>query len=335
MLEAKLLPLEDRPFHSYYPKQMDGKWYMSRSLGLHSLGFSSLSNFRYSYSIESPSSLEGKRQYLLTSSLTIMESSYDSLPESFFRGLIGEQVTRILMMEFLRRNSSSLGIYDYNFLKQNNNPNSTSSIIAESATNMAIHLSRYNISIVPKHNEDEPCCEFDGLIEYSFTPRPHDKQNKGLIVCESKTGDLEHYGRAKSSEGKARLEKKIIHPLLELFPNHAIDFMLMANKQNIFYPVNQRSLNANTYPLNELFKKYNIGFIPFYFIDPKSDFESIARDMASLQKSVGKDKVKLKEMIQRETENRWFDQNGFTYLIKGQRIERIIDTSGKVIYRFK
>jgi len=159
-----------------------------------------------------------------------------------------------------------------------------------------------------------------------------------LLICEAKTQGLGNYSKVISAEGTARVEKMLIRPFRELYPNHSLDFLLMGSKPYLFDPVSERRLRSNLIRLNELLNENEMGMIPFYFVDTKAKMDEVAESMVNMHKAIGKKKVMLDEMFTSEQDRIWFENHDFLYMIKGRRFEKILQKSNgvyRLVYSLK
>lgn len=331
---------EQSPFTQFYTQKLAQYKYLPRSHGIKSNGFdfyfpkvSSLNTeniaflrgVHFSYEIESPSAKYGNRRYMLTVSDDISAKDFLDLPITHFKGFMGEQIMRITLMEFLRRKQEELGVNKFDFIKKNlDNKNQLNS-----ENYYSEHNSRYSISIRSRE-DDSVVREFDGILKYD-----NNTFNPGIIACEAKTGCLEYIANCETQYGRRKVKKMVINPLQEMFEGQNIDFLLMAQKDEIFSNINDRRLKSKISNMVDYFSDNNIGVLLFEYNESKSIFNSIATQMSNFRKSIFENKDQIENLQHDQINQNWFEDDKYMYILKGKRFERILEkTNGtyKVVY---
>jgi hypothetical protein len=216
---------------------------------------------------------------------------------------------------------------NFKFIKANFNPQTKNNTILENERYLLEGISRYNLTIRDKRKvNNRNIVEFDGVIEYS-----QGLNKKGIIICESKIGRLGYFNIGEDKEEK--IYHKIIEPIASLFPNHDIDLLLMGTKEEILLKSKYNPLRKGLEKLNSILNKHNIGLIPFIFSESREKIDNIASSLIILNEIKNENYDTIPE------ENRYIISNGIIRLIKGKRIELILNKTGentyKVIYSFK
>jgi hypothetical protein len=163
--------LENRLLKDYYPKRLndDGTFYLTKTHNVKSLGFRNI-GFGYEFIIESPSVEKYfQRRYFLNSDYENTTTKEIGKNSEFYNGLLGENIMRIVIIEFFRRLSKEIPQFNFNFIKSDFNPNHQSRIILENDLYILEGISRYNQVIKSKLNYDnKSIVEYDGLLEYTL-----------------------------------------------------------------------------------------------------------------------------------------------------------------------
>jgi hypothetical protein len=299
-----------RPLYRYYPRELEGKLYVPRDHGIRSEGFKPIKNGKYMYSIHSKFVEDGNRRYFLEFS-DVDNLDSERLVPSFFKGLIGESLMRIVVMEFMRTQSKNLSFNNFYFIKQKNG----STVFLKNDTYSLEFFDKYNIRFIL--NSNKTISEFDGLMEYRVG------REKGVILCESKTGRLGMYDNPELNEKE--IFRKIILPLNVFYPSHHRDFLFMTHEVNIVQK--DRQLKGNLVTLKHLLDENNVGFIPFSFPDSKETISNIGKNMASLNKRLRKDQKTLDRKIN-YPEHEAIVKGNAIYIIKKGRVEMILEKIG-------
>lgn len=296
--------LENRLFSKYYPQKSSNKQVIPYSHGVKSTGFHLMPNFFYDMGIESPSTQGGQRHYELSFAKNI---SNEHLPENYFRGLLGESLMRIVVMEFLRRKQQKLGIKEFNIFKKNSQENT----ILKSEHYALSFCSRYNTQIFNSGNNN-PFGEYDGMIKYETSNK------KGLLLMEAKTGQEGLFLNPIKNE--AKITKKYCGPIKELFPNYDIDLLFMGTTGTILKSAHRnRRLKHNFSLLNDLLYENNTGLIMFEFPISRNELLKMGRKMAKYHP------LRMEETPKLEPENHFVENGKYIWFMKGKRITRIFE----------
>lgn len=218
------MDLENRLLKNYYPRSLNGQYYLTRNHGVKTLGFDIVKN-NYEYRIESPSvKLYNERRLLLN----IKGNNNGNEPFENYSGLIGESLMRIILKEFFRRLEEQYPSSEFTFIKSDLNPLNDNKTILENDKYILEGVTRYNQRIIDKNCKKlRTVSEFDGLLQYEIG-----RKTKGIVVCESKIGDI---GYLKNPENNLdEIYNKIINPIKSLFYDKEIDFLLMGTRDKIF-----------------------------------------------------------------------------------------------------
>lgn len=320
---------QSRIFNDFYPQRLGSSFHLTRSHSVTSLGFRTLDDFVFQYAIESPSAKQGERRYSLPFTEYILDDSIPERVNNFFQGKIGESLMRIIMNEFLRRQSDRLGLSDFGFLKWNKNPRSPNLVLAENGIYRAEHIDRYNVVVLDTTNITTRTiiAEYDGVLEYSYFGTYGIR--KGLFVCEAKTGDLGYLGlhNRKDQKNKNLVRKRIIEPLKVLFPEHQIDYVIMAHERNLFSirkdTAKYRKLHKGLANLYHYLLGNDIGLLLFTFNETKTSIDARAREIVDLRHAVMKNGKRIEEFAGAASDQVYLESDDDLILIKGRRIDAI------------
>lgn len=339
----------ERVFTEFYPKRLekDNRFYKTKKHNILSKGFKHIGHLDFLYGIESPSVEDNKRFYNMSFGGDIINTSCITNQEDFFRGIIGEKIMRIVMIEFLRRMQQQLGIKRFNIVKGNYNPKNPITNIVKNFEYSAETISRYNIAIKNNNMDDKRIpiiTEYDGLIKYVYETIDK-KEKNGLIVCESKTGSLDYLSATKSVEGLNKIRNRIILPLKSLFPDYDIDYVLMGTKENIMNPKNSsKRIIANSIrpSLSELYlflKEHEIGFIPLLFPESRHIIKATANKIKNIKEALPEGDNSLERIIEEGKNQTYIESNGHKYLINKNKIIEILrktdDNTYTIIFSLK
>ncbi len=303
------MDLESRTFSKFYPAKLDDSLYLSRSHGVTSAGFSLMPNFFYDFGIVSPSTQGGRRRYEL--SFARQAPSENMFPEDYFRGLLGESLMRIVIMEFLRQQKDALGINKFSMLKID--PQNT--VVRRSGGFSLEHQSRYNINLSTTTPNSYIVGEYDGIIEYRTAHK------KGLLVMESKTGIEGIFSNP--DHHKEGILNRYCHSLQDLFPSYEIDFLFMGIPSVLFGKYTAvRKVKDNFLALNTILHENNTGLILFNFPIKKEDFKKMANQMSKYHK------LRNEEFPTSCASTRYVENESFMWLIDGKRITKILESTG-------
>jgi hypothetical protein len=317
------------PFHNYHPRDYRGKYYITHSLGVRSLGFIRIKDtLVYEYIVESPSSQDGKRWYVFPFTNDSMTEENTERQSTYFKGLIGESIMRITFMEFLRRNQNELGIKEFHFTKREHDPRIVrpeTPVLAGNDDYQARFRSRYNIEMIALDHRLRAVAEYDGLLFYKYA-----RDKKGLVICESKTGTLEHLQGMASEQGRRKAAQRYIGPICSLFPDYQKDLLLMARPDNIFDLREHRRINQNMVHLYDYLMKNGIGLILSDFNRPMAEIDRTSEEIVSVRKGFFKDGIPIVEEAPKYPDQVYIIADDVLRLIKGRRVEMILErTSDK------
>lgn len=301
-----MINLESRTFAKFYPQTSDNKTYLSRSHGIKTTGFRLMPNFFYDFGIVSPSAQDGQRRYEL--SFAKQAPKDETLPENYFRGLLGESLMRIVVMEFLRLQQKALGIKDFSMIKID----PRLPILRKSDNFFLEHQSRYNINLYYNDKPRGPIGEYDGVIEYVSSNK------KGLLIMESKTGQEGIFSNPKHNE-KGILDR-YCNSLKELFPNYEIDLLFMGTPSIIMNPpYHKRRLQSNFSSLKDILFENDTGLIMLEFPINKKDFHQMSHRMASYHS------LRSEDLPKTNTDNHYVENGRLMWFMKGKRITKILE----------
>lgn len=301
------MKLEDRTFSQYYPKLFNKQYCLPKTHGVKISNFRLMPNFFYDFGIYSPSAQGGQRRYEL--SFAKQAPKGESLPENYFRGLLGESIMRIVFMEFLRNKKQALGIKEFSMIK--NNP--SISLIKESKNYYLEYQSRYNANLYEINNVFGPVGEYDGLTEYTKI-----NGKKGLVVMESKTGVEGVF--ANPEKNKYKLLERYAYSLKELYPEHEIDLLFMGNKDRLISPKSKNLvLNSRFSSLTNILEKEDVGTILFSFPINKQELNKMGTRMSNYHS------LRQEEIPSMDSNNRFVENGKYIWFLKGKRISKIIE----------
>lgn len=301
------MDLESRIFSKFYPAEFEGKHYLSRSHAVKIAGFRPMPNFSYDFGIVSPSVPDGQRRYAL--SFIENAPTEGNLSENYFRGLLGESIMRIVVMEFLRQKKKELGIQQFNTIIINPEDR----VLRRSENFSLEHQTRYTTHLYKNSGRKRLLIgEYDGIIEY------HAGRKKGLLIMESKTGMEGKF--ANPLHHKESILERYCHSVQELFPEHEVDFLFMGTTSVLFAPpYRKRKLRKNFSELKELIANKGTGLLLFEFPLQKKDFKTMATRMAQQH-------TLRREEVPTISSNNHFVENGkYIWFIKEKRITKIFE----------
>jgi len=312
--------LECRVMNDFYPLNCYNKQehILIQNTGIKSRGFNNIGNC-YTFSIESPSvNKYGERQYLLNYYNKGEEQS-ETIEINTYSGLIGESMMRIIVSELFRRISNRKRITRHEFIKTNLNPFEDKRTILTNQEYSLIGISRYNQRIVLTNDPTKSSItEYDGLFEYET------QRTRGIIICESKIGDLGYLKSEVLNEEK--IKRKIIRPITSLFPDREIDYLLMGTKEEMQQKKKYSPLKPGIIKVQEYLNKHNIGLIPLTFPETKNRINQIATSILYLNK--------FKEIYENKipTENKFLIDKNVIRIITGKRIDLILKKTSEHTY---
>lgn len=278
--------MHNTPLSPWYAVRHEDDWLVAKNHEVKSSGFTSYSDsdFRklaYQYAVDSPMS-GGSRNFLLTTSRRVFDVFKEG-HEEFYRGRVHEEVMRIVLKEFLRRQYHAGNIDTYDFIERKDDE-----IVLRSENYSLFLPQRYNAVI----SSDIVKSERDGLMEYSFSGQ------KGLIVCEAKSGGLDYFSMS-GIERKRKIVARVINPYKELFPGHTIDLLLMAHADYLFEDTSRfkaNSLKPGLRKLADLLSENDIGLIPWSYTESRDAMNKIGDDIRSLHQATHMDTAKIERL---------------------------------------
>jgi hypothetical protein len=229
------------------------------------------------YEIHSPSVEQGVRRYVLNYSSYIGGQS-EVRDDEYFAGLVAEQIMRITAKEFIRRISGTVGLTSYDFLKKNG-------VTYESNDFHSEFISRHNLEVYDSRSR-RVLSEYDGLLEYTLPGE------KGLFVCESKTGSLDHLACANSAQ-KGLVTRRIIEPISQFFPQHSHAVLLMAPVHTLYSSKQKQRLHKSIGQLHDHLAQHNFELFVLPFSQTRTDFLSVGKQINSLRKNFSVDVPKI------------------------------------------
>lgn len=311
--------VKSRALKDSYPHETDDGLHIGARHGVKSYGFRVLRDFEYEYSIKSPSHPQGVRKYTFPFLNVALRHKDHEYEEDFYRFQIGESILRIVVTEYFRRHSKRLRIRTSGFWKDDNgNP-----IRAENGRFRLVHHDRYNMNVYDNEWGESPLTEYDGVVEYTTS-----QGQKGIIVCESKTGTIQFTSsqqmpefRRKRTTDPTLLQKRVVEPLQDLFPDHHIDYLLMAFRGGI-YQGDLKTARPRICAIWEILKSGEIGFIPWCFPNRRRDVRQASKDILTWRKAV--DPETLEKMVQYNNDQHWIEDGDDLILVNKRRVVRIL-----------
>ncbi len=308
----------------FYPALVDesDELKVKQGHGVKPLGFRNLGR-NFEFSVHSPSvPIYRERKYLLDYHKN-GENSGENIKPDNFAGLLGESIMRIVVSEFFRRVQRKQLLKDIGFIKTDLNPYEDNRIIRENDEYRLLGISRYNQIVLDKTIPEMYCqTEYDGLFTYTAG------RTKGLIICESKVGNL-GYLKAKEN-GQEEIYRKIIKPIKSLFPDRQLDFLLMGARDELQQKKKYKPLKTGVKKLNEYLNEHDIGFIPFFLPVTRRRIDMIASTILYLNKTNNL------EPHLAPSDTRYIVDGQYALFVKGKRVEHIIKrvkpTRYEVIY---
>jgi hypothetical protein len=303
----------ERTFHDYYPREFEGNFYMQRTLGVESYGLRRIpGTMIYEYIIASPSAQAGERRYVLpfTKKPIIDEGLEDAIAHRY-EGRIGESIMRITIVEFLRRHQQELGITSFDFAKGNFLPGTRNMVFAQNDAFAMEHVSRYNMTVFREEGQLErrPIAEYDGVLVYET------KNKKGVLVCESKIGALFGLRGAAHDHCRQKIQERIIDPLQYLFPEHELDFLVMARRNKLVrgeHIIRQPLLDLRAY-----LSQAGIGLMLMPFNIPAAEMQRTAQEIVTLRRA-------LRDTPESLPDHSYVATDGLLYLLKGRQVATIL-----------
>jgi hypothetical protein len=221
------------------------------------------------YVIHSPSVNEGVRQYMLSHGDYILGRT-GSRNDEYFAGLLAEQILRITAKEFLRRVTPVVGVSSYKDLVRNGHDWSNDEFEVR-------FVSRNNLEIVEQETR-RVRAEYDGVLTYQ-------QQNQnGIIICESKTGGLEHL--ACGSIGQKKLvTQRLINPVASVFVGYTPSLFLMTPQKDMFTNVAKRTLKKPLCQLHDHLAEHGWSLFVMPFSESRSDFLTLGKQINTLRSS--------------------------------------------------
>jgi len=317
--------LDERVLKAFYPRQYSDGRYTGHSHEVLSR-MMPFDGDKILYEIESAHG--GKNRYRIDFLEDFLKnpSKYDNQKELDvkFRALLSEVVARITVKEWLRGIKSAHNITSSGFLKPEERKGDIHVATFPTPKNILIH----------KRGIHRTIAEYDGVIEYSS--RFRGKMQKGIIAIEAKTGHAEDMQKAKYERWREKIVEKRIEPLIDLFPDHHIDWILMAPPEQIYSHgnhVKKRQLKPYVGELVEFLSEYNVGLIPFSFNESQKSLDSMIHQVRKSQLAMTvngnvplnrSNKVDFRR-IPRVKNQSYAIHSNHLYLFTGNRVDGIID----------
>ena len=317
--------LEERILSNFYPKTCPKtkKLTFTKNHGVKSLGFRKIGPKHrpiFAYVIDSPSVEHYKERLYELNYTRNGRNDTERIIHQTFSGLIGESLMRITLKEIFRRLEEKMPFKNTGFIKTDLNPYENKRVIRENEEYILQGISRYNQIIMDKqmmktHPDFATTTEYDGLFEYELG------NQKGLIICESKIGDI---GYLKTSDNsKEEIYHKIIKPIQSLYPEKQVDFLLMSTKKELTEQEKYKPLQTKITRLNDYLNKHNIGLIPMIMPETNDSINRAAKSILHLSRL-----EKLNNEAIPATNKYIIDKN-MLIIITGKRIDFMLERTTK------
>ncbi|MCC7574552.1 hypothetical protein KO361_03085 [Candidatus Woesearchaeota archaeon] len=313
--------LENRVMREFYPVKCKktNKLTFSKNHGVRSFGFKKIGPDKkpiFTFSIESPSVEEyGIRMYSLNYNKNGTKMTENIIPETY-SGLIGESIMRIIVQELFRRLHKKNPFEKFEFVKTNLNPYEDQRTIRENDYYVLRGISRYNQIVINKnmlrtYSDFATTTEYDGLFEYQ------QGSTEGLIICESKIGDIGYLRTSENS--KEEIYRKIIQPIQSLYPEKQIDFLLMSTRKELAEQKKHKPLQEKVIRLNNYLNKHNIGLIPMTIPETTNSINTIAKSMLHFNR------LNSIEEINVPRDNKYIIDKNMLIIMTGKRIDMMLE----------
>lgn len=243
----------------------------------------------------------------------------------FYKGVLGEIVTRAVTKEFMRRMAYSLHLSNFGFVTVRGGKRR---IVSRGTTYVAKNLSRHNIGVYKRKRgvpySAKHLAEYDGILDYSHPG------GKGILCIESKTSHIDW--NVDSKEGRRELRNKLIRPLNDLYGGAQKDILLMAPESRIFNASEPGRLKQKIGHLYQYFASHNIGLIPMVFPTSAADFGVMTSQVLKYRITETHDEIITRAQ---QFDNRtWeIDSRGFMNVIEDGDIKYTFDPHKGLRYK--
>jgi len=311
------------PFTNYYARALEDELYTPPVGPVHVTRFQITQQRNLLFGIESPL-VHGDRKY--TIEFPTINASLEDVTLSY-RGLIAEEIGRAVFTEFVRRKKHVLGHENgaYNrfvgmkregWIKGD----------AEAQTQQPFRTStRFSLQSKGRYNAvvyegNVLRAEYDGLFQYTLG------RHKGIVVFEAKSAGLKDIDPT-SKNGLERVQKRIVDPIKELYPNRIIDVVVAAPTESLLRnPFRKRRMREVPKRIQSHLERQSIGVL---FMELPLSMAQL-RDRAERRAKLNEKHLRGEIDIPRTSHMHWDrTEKGELILVKGRRVEMILAPRGR------